>query len=90
MSHAIHDREKILARIRRISGQAAALEKAVAQNVEDTAVLQQIAAIRGAVNGLLTVVLEASLQRHEVARVPAHQHRIEHGQLLRLLKLCLK
>lgn len=90
MSHAVHDKNKILARIRRIRGQAEALEKAITQESECTAILQQIAAIRGAVNGLLTVVLEGQLHEHEVSSVPAKQHHLEHKQLMHLLKVCLK
>lgn len=90
MSHVIQDNKKILARIRRIKGQAEALEKAFAQEHECTAILQQIAAIRGAVNGLLMVVMQGQLHEHERASVPARQHHLEHKQLMHLLKICLK
>ena len=90
MSDAVQEKNRMLARIRRIKGQAEALEKAVAQDTECAAVLQQIAAIRGAVNGLLTVVLEGQLHQHEAASVPAKQHHLEHRQLLNLLRVCLK
>lgn len=87
MSHSIADQKKMLARIR---SQAEALEKSVAGNAECAAILQQIAAIRGAVNGLLTVVLEGQLHTHAVSNVPARQHQVEHQHLLHLLKVCLK
>ena len=90
MSHVIQDKKKILARIRRIRGQAEAVEKAFAQEHECTAILQQIAAIRGAVNGLLMVVMQGQLHEHEGASVPARQHHLEHKQLMHLLKICLK
>ena len=53
MSHTIRDKKALLTRVRRIAGQAAALEKALEQESECAAILQQIAAIRGAVNGLM-------------------------------------
>lgn len=90
MSHSIADQKKMLARIRRIRGQAEAFEKSVAGNAECAAILQQIAAIRGAVNGLLTAVLEGQLHTHAVSNVPARQHHVEHQHLLHLLKVCLK
>ena len=58
MSHTVHDQKALLTRVRRIAGQAAALEKALEQGSECSAVLQQIAAIRGAVTGLMAQVLE--------------------------------
>ncbi|MHA6181651.1 metal/formaldehyde-sensitive transcriptional repressor [Pseudomonas mohnii] len=64
MGHTIHEKKKLLARVRRIKGQAEALEKALEKEAECVAVLQQIAAIRGAVNGLMTEVLEGHIREH--------------------------
>jgi DNA-binding FrmR family transcriptional regulator len=64
MSHTIQNKKKLLARVRRIKGQTQALEVALQQEVDCTAVLQQIAAIRGAVNGLMNDVLEGHLREH--------------------------
>lgn len=52
----------MLARVRRIRGQTDALERALNEGVECAAVLQQIAAIRGAVNGLMSEVMEAHIR----------------------------
>jgi DNA-binding FrmR family transcriptional regulator len=90
MTYVVQDKNRILARIRRIRGQADALEKAVTQNEDATAILQQIAAIRGAVNGLLTAVLEGRVHGHADSKVPGKQHHLEHRQLIHLLKVCLK
>lgn len=48
--------------MRRIRGQADALERALEAGAECGAVLQQIAAIRGAVNGLMSEVMEAHIR----------------------------
>ncbi|GKT24812.1 metal/formaldehyde-sensitive transcriptional repressor [Acidovorax sp. SUPP3334] len=64
MAHTIHGKKKLLARVRRIQGQAAALERALEQDADCTAVLQQIAAVRGAVNGLMAQVLEGHILQH--------------------------
>lgn len=64
MPHTIQGKKLLLARVRRITGQAKALEKALEQETECAAVLQQIAAIRGAVNGLMAEVLEGHIREH--------------------------
>lgn len=64
MAHTIHGKKKLLARVRRIAGQTRALEQALEEGSECAAVLQQIAAIRGAVNGLMNEVLEGHIREH--------------------------
>ncbi len=64
MSHAIKNKKKLLARVRRIKGQTEALENALNQDADCNATLQQIAAIRGAVNGLMTEVLDGHIREH--------------------------
>jgi DNA-binding FrmR family transcriptional regulator len=64
MSHAIQNKKPLLTRVRRIKGQAEALEKALENEVECMAILQQIAAVRGAVNGLMAEVLEGHIREH--------------------------
>lgn len=62
--HAQNDRKKLLARVRRIKGQAQALEMALERGQECADVLQQISAIRGAANGLMFQVLEGHIREH--------------------------
>lgn len=64
MSHAIKSKKALLTRVRRIKGQAEALEKALENEVECTDLLQQIAAVRGAINGLMAEVLEGHIREH--------------------------
>lgn len=64
MSHLFKVNKPLLARVRRIQGQTQALEKALQQEGDCAAILQQIAAIRGAVNGLMTQVLEGHIRAH--------------------------
>lgn len=77
MSHTVRDQKALLTRVRRIAGQAAALEKALEQGSECSAVLQQIAAIRGAVNGLMAQVLEGHVREHLGAENATPQQRQE-------------
>lgn len=62
MPHSPQEKKRVLARVRRIRGQAEALERALESNADCGAVLQQIAAIRGAVNGLMSEVMEAHIR----------------------------
>ncbi|MEN1929801.1 metal/formaldehyde-sensitive transcriptional repressor [Luteimonas sp. MJ250] len=62
MPHSPEEKRKVLARIRRIRGQCEGLERALESGVDCGPVLQQIAAIRGAVNGLMSEVLESHLR----------------------------
>ncbi len=59
MPHSPEDKKRALTRLRRIRGQAEALERAVEAGTECAALLQQIAALRGAANGLMAEVLES-------------------------------
>jgi DNA-binding FrmR family transcriptional regulator len=67
MAHTITGKKKLLGRIRRIQGQTSALERAVDNEDDCIDVLQQIAAIRGAVNGLMAEVMEGHLREHLAA-----------------------
>lgn len=62
MPHSPEEKKKVLARIRRIRGQCEGLERALEAGADCAPVLQQIAAIRGAVNGLMSEVLESHLR----------------------------
>ena len=64
MAHTTKDKEKLLQRARRIRGQVEALEKALTNGEECSAVLQLIAACRGAINGLMAEVLEGHIRSH--------------------------
>ncbi|HPK30960.1 MAG: metal-sensing transcriptional repressor [Ottowia sp.] len=62
MPHSPEDKKRAIARLRRIRGQAEALERSVAEGAACGALLQQLAALRGAVNGLMAEVLEGHLR----------------------------
>jgi DNA-binding FrmR family transcriptional regulator len=67
MPHTIRDRKPLLARVRRIKGQLVALEAELEAGGECSAVLQQIAAVRGAVGGLMSQVMEGHIRDHLVS-----------------------
>ncbi len=62
MPHTPQEKKKAITRLRRIQGQALALERAIEAGTECSALLQQLAALRGAVNGLMSGVLESHLR----------------------------
>ena len=66
MTHTIRDQKKLKARTNKIQGQVIALKKMLDEPHECAAVLQQIAAIRGAVNGLMREVIKGHLVEHIV------------------------
>ena len=90
MTHTVQGSKRLLARVRRIRGQTEALEKSLEQGQECLAVLQQIAAIRGAVNGLMTHVLEDHLREHLSASLTEQQRHAEMEQVITVLRSYMK
>ena len=78
MPHSPADKAKALARVRRIRGQLDALERALEAGADCAPVLQQLAAVRGAVNGLMSEVLESHL-REEFAQATKSRGRRDDG-----------
>ncbi|MDG2525916.1 formaldehyde-responsive transcriptional repressor FrmR [Stenotrophomonas sp. HITSZ_GD] len=62
MPHSPEEKKRVLTRVRRIRGQCDGLERALEAGADCGPVLQQIAALRGAVNGLMSEVLEAHIR----------------------------
>lgn len=67
MTHTIREKAKLLGRVRRIRGQVEALERAIEVETGCADVLHQIAAVRGAINGLMAEVIEDHLETHVTA-----------------------
>ena len=76
MSHTIREKQKLINRVRRIKGQLDAIERALEEERGCMDVLQLITSSRGAMNGLLTVVLEDHIRTH---LVDAEPHDDAHG-----------
>jgi DNA-binding FrmR family transcriptional regulator len=91
MSHTIVGKKKLLNRVRRIKGQSIALENVLEGEANCMAVLQQVAAIKGAVNGLMKEVLEGHLREHLGANDLTQKDREEEvEQVISVLKSYLK
>jgi DNA-binding FrmR family transcriptional regulator len=66
MSHTVQEKQRLLNRVRRIKGQVEAIERALEEEHGCSDVLQRITSCRGAMNGLLAVVLEDHIRNHLV------------------------
>jgi len=64
MAHTIRDKKKLLHRVRRVRGQIEAVERLLESETECIDILQQIAACRGSINGLMAEVLEGHIRFH--------------------------
>ncbi len=64
MGHTIREKKKLLARVRRVRGQMEGLERSLEEERGCNEVLQQIVAIRGAVNALMAEVIDDHVRTH--------------------------
>ena len=92
MAHTTRDKDKLLARVRRIQGQVAAVEKALEEEQDCARILQQIAACRGAMNGLMGEIIEGHIRFHVVDpdRDPASEQARAAQELIDVLRAYLK
>ncbi|BAP39300.1 MULTISPECIES: metal/formaldehyde-sensitive transcriptional repressor [Acinetobacter] len=83
MSH-LHQDKKVLNRVKRLKGQIHAIEEALNdQSSSCISVLQQVAAIKGAVNGLMNELIEQHLTEHVIKDTQA----VDEAELQEFLKL---
>ena len=66
MSHTIREKQKLLARIRRIRGQVEAIERALDSEAACEQVMHLMAGVRGAMGGLMAEVVEDHVRSHLV------------------------
>lgn len=85
MGHLYEDK-KIKNRVKRLQGQIQAVDQALMQPDSSCIdVLQQVAAVRGAVNGLMNELVEAHL-RHHVLKQHSELDEAKLAEFLKLLK----
>jgi DNA-binding FrmR family transcriptional regulator len=94
MPHTPEEKKRAITRLRRIKGQADALIAAVERGEECGALLQQLAALRGAATGLMAEVLESHLRETmtrpaEAAPAAAGNHD-EIAAIMRVIRPYLK
>lgn len=91
MPHSPEDKKRILTRVRRIRGQTEAIERALENGDPCIAILQQIAAVRGAANGLMGEMLEIHLKDELVTGETSEDQRtVRMAEVSQLLRSYLK
>jgi DNA-binding FrmR family transcriptional regulator len=84
MAHVAKEKAKLLNRLRRLSGQIAAIERAVETDVECSRVLQQATSCRGALDGFIAEVIEDHIREHMIdpSAGPEDERRIAAEELV--------
>jgi FrmR/RcnR family transcriptional regulator, repressor of frmRAB operon len=89
MSHTIEKKAELLKRARRIRGQIEAVERALETGAGCGTVLQRIAAARGAMNALMSEVLEDHVRTH-VLSSKARANVVAADELIEVVKTYLR
>lgn len=92
MSHTIREKQKLLARVRRIRGQVEAIERALDGEAGCEQVMHLIAGVRGAMSGLMAEVVEDHVRTHlvDVEKYPKALNPEAAEQLLEVVRTYLK
>lgn len=78
MPHLSRNDSDLLARVKRIAGQVAAVERGLTEKAPCADILHLVAAVRGAVNGLMDEIIAEHLEAH-VARSGLTDEERAHG-----------
>lgn len=90
MAHTVANKENLILRIRKIKGQLSSIEKALEEEKDCFKILQQISASRGAIQSLMSEVLDGHIKEHLGNHVSDEQREKEIGNLASLLRSYLK
>jgi DNA-binding FrmR family transcriptional regulator len=90
MSHTIEQKPKLLARVRRLKGQVEAVERALEAELGCGEVLQLLASIRGAMNGLTAELMEEHVRSHVIAAENERDRAIGGEELIDVIRTYMK
>jgi DNA-binding FrmR family transcriptional regulator len=95
MGHAARDREKLVLRIKKIRGQVEGIQRTLEQDddVDDCfAVLQTVAACRGALNSLMVEIIDGHVRGHilDPKQQPTAEQTKAAEQLLEIVRAFVK
>jgi DNA-binding FrmR family transcriptional regulator len=90
MSHIVRNKEKLIARVRRIKGQIEGIERALDAEAACAEVLRQLASVRGAMNGLTAEVMEDHLRQHVLAAKTDAARRDGSEELIEVIRTYMK
>ncbi len=68
MPHLAEDNSKLIKRVRRLKGQLEGVERMLNEGADCYAVLQNVAACRGALNSLTRELIHEHIEHHLIAR----------------------
>jgi DNA-binding FrmR family transcriptional regulator len=88
--HTTHSKDKLVLRVKRIEGQVKAIEKAIQNDTECHHVLQHLAACRGAINGLMSELIEGQILFHVLGSKPKAEQLEAAEQLVDIVNAYLK
>lgn len=90
MSHTVRDKEKLIARVRRLKGQIEGIERALEAKKSCGEILRQLASARGAMGGLTAEVMEGQLREH-VLQAETETDRQQGGEeLIEIIRTYMK
>ena len=91
MSHTVHEKQKLINRVRRLRGQAEGLERMLEEERGCSDVMHAIAGMRGAINGLMGEVIEDHIRMHLAAESLTQAERNEGAaELIDVLRTYLR
>lgn len=77
MSHLTTNNDELQKRVRRIAGQVSAIERSLIEEKDCASVLHLVAAVRGAMNGLMDEIIAAHIKEHVAGDRLTAQERAE-------------
>lgn len=92
MAHTLRGKQKLVNRVRRLRGQIEAVEKAIDEERDCFAILQTVAACRGAINRLMAEIMEDHIRYHLLSpdRPPQSQEVQAAEELIAVVKTYLR
>jgi DNA-binding FrmR family transcriptional regulator len=90
MSHIEREKQKLVARIRRIRGQVDAIERSLSSGDDCADVLMLLANVRGGINSLMAEVLEDHIRLHMLTEKSQHPPTELAEDLIDLVRAYLK
>jgi FrmR/RcnR family transcriptional regulator, repressor of frmRAB operon len=92
MAHTIREKQKLLARVRRIRGQVDGIERALNDEAGCEQVMHLIAGVRGAIAGLMAEVVEDHVREHlvDTKKYPMALNTEAADQLLEVVRAYMK
>ena len=90
MSHTVHEKQKLLNRVRRLKGQIDAIERGLEAEDSCTQVMSLLTAARGAINGMMAEVVEDHIQLHMMTAKPSRDEVAAADELTEVLRSYIK